>query len=91
MLGKHLLLHYFIEDPSLLRDLPNGTLIPTSYRKEFNYSDSIMIRKDNVDMSVITNNTTFFTFFKGEALPKLQVDCVYFTNYSPCEFEFTIE
>ena len=25
------------------------------------------------------------------ALPKLQADCVYFTNYAPCEFEFTIE
>ena len=25
------------------------------------------------------------------ALPKLQADCLYFTNYAPCEFEFTIE
>lgn len=25
------------------------------------------------------------------ALPKAQADCLYFTNYAPCEFEFTIE
>ena len=25
------------------------------------------------------------------ALPKLQADCLYFTNYAPCEIEFTIE
>jgi hypothetical protein len=25
------------------------------------------------------------------ALPKLQADCLYFTGYGPCEFEFTIE
>ena len=25
------------------------------------------------------------------ALPKLQADCLYFTKYAPCEFEFTIE
>ena len=25
------------------------------------------------------------------ALPKLQADCLFFTNYAPCEFEFTIE
>jgi hypothetical protein len=25
------------------------------------------------------------------ALPKLDADCVYFTRYAPCEFEFTIE
>ena len=25
------------------------------------------------------------------ALPKLQAECLYFTNYAPCEFEFTIE
>ena len=25
------------------------------------------------------------------ALPKLQADCLYFTSYAPCEFEFTVE
>lgn len=25
------------------------------------------------------------------ALPKLQADCLYFTKYAPCEFEFTME
>jgi hypothetical protein len=31
-----------------------------------------------------------WTVLRG-ALPKLQADCLYFTAYAPCEFEFTIE
>lgn len=61
------MLPYFLEDSSLLQDLPEGTPIPTSYHKYFKYSDIVRIREDKIDMSVITNNTTFFTFFKGDA------------------------
>ena len=61
------MLPYFLEDASLLQELPEGDPIPTTYHQYFTFSDIVRIRKDNVDMSVITNNTTFFTFFKGEA------------------------
>ena len=61
------MLPYFIEDSALLQELPEATPIPTSYHKYFKYSDMVRIREGEVDMSVITNNTTFFTYFKGEA------------------------
>jgi hypothetical protein len=61
------MLPQFIEDPSLLEELPSPTAIPTSYHKHFKYSDMVRIREGEVDMSIITNNTTFFTFFKGDA------------------------
>ncbi len=61
------MLPYFLEDASSMQDLPAPTPIPTTYHKDFKYSDMVRIRQDKTDMSVITNNTTFFTFFKGEA------------------------
>ncbi|MEX1238935.1 MAG: hypothetical protein WEB30_04430, partial [Cyclobacteriaceae bacterium] len=61
------MLPHFIEDPGLLGTLPEPAPIPTSYHKHFKYSDMVRIREGSVDMSVITNNPTFFTFFKGEA------------------------
>ncbi|MEI6277635.1 MAG: hypothetical protein WCP08_16675 [Prolixibacteraceae bacterium] len=61
------MLPYFLEDASLLKDLPEGTPIPTNYHQYFKYSDIVRIRKDKVDLSILTNNTTFLTFFKGEA------------------------
>jgi hypothetical protein len=61
------MLPYFLEEPALLQDLPAGTPLPTTYHKYFKYSDMVRIREGEVDMSVIANNTTFFTYFKGEA------------------------
>jgi len=61
------MLPYFLEDASTMQNLPEPTPIPTTYHKEFKYSDMIRIRQEKTDMSIITNNTTFFTFFKGEA------------------------
>ncbi len=61
------MLPHFIEDPTLLKELPPPTPIPTSYHQYFKYSDMVRIREGNVDMSIISNNPTFFTFFKGEA------------------------
>ena len=61
------MLPHFIEDSTLLQNLPAPTPIPTSYHKYFKYSDMVRIREGEVDMSVISNNPTFFTFFKGEA------------------------
>ncbi|HMG90067.1 MAG TPA: hypothetical protein VK589_08400 [Chryseolinea sp.] len=61
------MLPHFLEDPTLLEDLPEPTPIPTSYHKYFEYSDIVRIREGNVDMSIILNNPTFFNYFKGDA------------------------
>lgn len=61
------MLPYFLDDASLLQDLPEGDPMPAAYHKYFMYSDMVRIREGDVDMSFITENTTFFTFFKGEA------------------------
>lgn len=67
--AQHLLymLPLFLEDAALLGQLPDPVPLPTRYHKDFTYSDMVRVREENVDMSIITNNTTFFTFFKGEA------------------------
>ena len=57
----------FIEDSTLLQDLPEPRPIPIDYHKYFKYSDMVRIRDGHVDMSIITNNTAFFTFFKRDA------------------------
>ncbi|MDP3912231.1 MAG: hypothetical protein Q8R96_00630 [Bacteroidota bacterium] len=61
------MLPYFLSDSSLFNSLPEPTPLPTSYHKYFKYSDIARIREGNVDMSVLTNNSTFFTYFKGQA------------------------
>ena len=61
------MLPHFLEDAALLQELPAGKPLPESYHKHFKYSDIVRIREADIDMSVITNNTTFFTYFKGEA------------------------
>lgn len=61
------MLPYLLEDSSLLNELPEAEALPESYHKHFAYSDIVRIREGNTDMSVITANTTFFTFFKGNA------------------------
>jgi hypothetical protein len=61
------MLPIFIEDPVSLTKLPTPEPIPNQYHKYFKYSDMVRIREENVDMSIISNNATFFTFFKGQA------------------------
>lgn len=63
----HHMLPVFLEDETFLVELPPAVPIPTTYHKHFRYSDMVRIREGDVDMSIITNNPTFFTFFKGEA------------------------
>lgn len=66
---KHLhhMLPRFIENPALLKELPTPEPLPTQYHKHFKYSDMVRVREGNVDMSIITDNSTFFTLFKGDA------------------------
>jgi hypothetical protein len=61
------MLPYLLEDGSLFGNMTETAPLPTSYHQYFKYSDMVRIREGNVDMSIIMNNTTFFTFFKGEA------------------------
>ncbi|HZB14242.1 MAG TPA: hypothetical protein VE467_14480, partial [Chryseolinea sp.] len=61
------MLPHFLEDPTLLQNLPEPVSIPTNYHKYFEYSDVVRIREGNVDMSIIINNPSFFTYFKGNA------------------------
>jgi len=61
------MLPYFIDDPSILQELPDPAPHSVNYNKYFKYSDMVRIRDGAVDISIITNNTTFFTYFKGEA------------------------
>jgi hypothetical protein len=61
------MLPYFIEDPSMLQELPKPTPLPTSYEKQFKFSDIVRIRDGERDMSIISNNSTFFSYFKGTA------------------------
>ncbi|HEY5918818.1 MAG TPA: hypothetical protein VIU13_15485 [Chryseolinea sp.] len=73
------MLPHFIEDPSLLQDLPEPTPIPTNYHKYFKYSDIVRIREGNVDMSIILNNPTFFNYFKGNAaLESVRLSAAFF-------------
>jgi hypothetical protein len=48
-------------------------------------------RKGNDEIKIGPGVCTHkWTQLRG-ALPKLQADCLYLTNYAPCVFEFTIE
>jgi len=61
------MLPYLLTDKQLMEPLPEGRPLPTNYHKYFKYSDMARIRRDKVDMSIITDNPIFLTYFKGEA------------------------
>jgi len=61
------MLPHFLDDPTLLQNLPDPVPLPTSYHKYFEYSDVVRIREGHVDMSIVLNNPAFFTYFKGNA------------------------
>jgi hypothetical protein len=61
------MLPYLLAEPALQQPYPETVPLPDSYHRWFKYSDIARIREGKTDMSVITNNSNFFTFFKGEA------------------------
>ena len=63
----HYMLPIFMEDPAQMQDLPPPAPVPDRYHKYFKFSDMVRIRDGEVDMSIITGNSTFFTLFKGQA------------------------
>ncbi len=61
------MLPHLLTDKQLMKPLVDGVPLPTNYHKYFKYSDMARIRRGDVDMSVITENPIFLTYFKGEA------------------------
>lgn len=61
-------LDYFLEDPSLWRNLPADKPLPTSYAKAFPYSGLVRIRRNNWDTTILSNNPGWLTFHKGNAV-----------------------
>ncbi|MEZ0484648.1 hypothetical protein [Fibrella aquatica] len=61
-------LDYFLEDPTLWKDLPSPTALPTNYVKTFPYSGLVRIRRGNWDATMLSNNAGWLTFHKGNAV-----------------------
>lgn len=61
-------LDYFLEDPSLWKELPADKPLPTSYAKAFPYSGIVRIRRENWDSTILSNNPGWLTFHKGNAV-----------------------
>lgn len=61
-------LDYFLEDPSLWRELPASKPLPVNYARAFPYSGLVRIRRGAWDCTLLSNNTTFLTFHKGNAV-----------------------
>jgi hypothetical protein len=60
-------LGYFLEDPLLLKSVPDTEPLPKSYIKEFYHSDLVRIRRGNIDATILGANPIFCTSFKGDA------------------------
>ena len=61
-------LDYFLEDPTLWRDLPPTKPLPASYVKAFPYSGVVRIRRGNWDSTLLSNSAGWLTFHKGNAV-----------------------
>ena len=61
-------LGYLLEDPTLWRELPDSKALPTSYVKSFPYSGVVRIRRGEWDATILSNNPTWITFHKGNAI-----------------------
>ncbi|GAB3894887.1 hypothetical protein GCM10028803_10560 [Larkinella knui] len=61
-------LNYFLEDPTLWRELPASKPLPTNYAKAFPFSGVVRIRRGNWDSTLLSNNASWLTFHKGNAV-----------------------
>lgn len=61
-------LDYFLEDPTLWNELPGSKPLPTNYVKSFPYSGLVRIRRDVWDATILSNNASWLTFHKGNAI-----------------------
>jgi hypothetical protein len=72
-------LAYFLENPQLWRELPANQTLPTNYLKAFPYSGIVRIRRENWDCTILSKNTSWITFHKGNAvLQGMRVACSFF-------------
>ncbi len=68
-----------LEDPFLERPLPAPVALPMDYRKTFIHSNLIRIRRGETDATILGENHTFFSFFKGAAaLQAIQLSMAFF-------------
>ena len=73
------ILPYSMLHPELTGQLPALASLPNKYEKHFPHSDIMRIRNEEVDMSMIMNNPTFFTYFKDNApLEAMQLATTFF-------------
>ena len=74
-------LPHFMANSLLQREMPNGSILPSTYTKHFEASDLVRIKRGNVTVSIFGGNDlpltvasgrscnpTFFTFRKGMAI-----------------------
>jgi hypothetical protein len=61
-------LNYYLEDPSLWKELPGSKALPVSYVKSFPYSGLVRIRRNEWDTTILSNNPGWLTFHKGNAV-----------------------
>lgn len=72
-------LGYFLENPQLWRELPASHDLPTNYAKAFPFSGLVRIRRENWDCTILSKNTSWLTFHKGNAvLQAMRVACSFF-------------
>jgi len=61
-------LNYFLEDVSQWKALPTSKALPINYVKYFPYSGVVRIRRGHWDTTIVSNNTGWLTFHKGNAV-----------------------
>ncbi len=61
-------LNYFLEDPSIWKELPASKPLPVSYVKSFPYSGVVRIRRNQWDTTILSNNPGWLTFHKENAV-----------------------
>ena len=61
-------LNYFLEDPSIWKELPASKPLPVSYVKSFPYSGVVRIRRKQWDTTILSNNPGWLTFHKENAV-----------------------
>lgn len=59
---------YLIENPELRRNLPNPLPLPDNYVRYFPASGLVRFREGQSSVSVISNNSTFFSMHQGKAV-----------------------
>ncbi|UBM58694.1 hypothetical protein LAG90_17995 [Marinilongibacter aquaticus] len=61
-------LPYFLENQTLWQELTADKPLPTDYARAFPYSGVVRIRRGNWDCTLLSNNTSWLTFHKGNAV-----------------------